>query len=267
VGFGAIIRDAARSKTWVCSRSLAWIASSSPNGDMNVCCECCISHRGLYVGPITRREEFYRVWCVWVLSWSLDNEEPWHTTAFAPWKIYYFQKMCYNRHERLDIYRMVALYCELKGNRVKIRYKDWRNCFVTGYWGYCILCLQREVIGHFLVTRLFLFWVRSWNSASTRISRTFLIPSSFHKSKCKCCARCCPSRKHWQIWNSCRHTSAVLRQTAVCHLRKNMEVGCLSRRGWGKCLTLTGRKEVTEGSRNFHNDERHDVCCLPNVGT
>jgi hypothetical protein len=26
-------------------------------------------------GPITRPEESYRVWCVWVWSWSLDNEE------------------------------------------------------------------------------------------------------------------------------------------------------------------------------------------------
>jgi len=29
----------------------------------------------LCVGPITRLEESYRLWCVWVWSWSLDNEE------------------------------------------------------------------------------------------------------------------------------------------------------------------------------------------------
>jgi hypothetical protein len=36
-----------------------------------VYCECCVlSGRGLCVGPITRPEESYRVWCVWVWSWS-----------------------------------------------------------------------------------------------------------------------------------------------------------------------------------------------------
>jgi len=38
----------------------------------SVCCECCVwSGRGLCVGPITRQEESYRVWCVWVWAWSL----------------------------------------------------------------------------------------------------------------------------------------------------------------------------------------------------
>jgi len=32
---------------------------------MYVCCECCVlSGRGLCVGPITRPEESYRLWCV-----------------------------------------------------------------------------------------------------------------------------------------------------------------------------------------------------------
>jgi hypothetical protein len=43
---------------------------------MDVCCECCVlSGRGLCDGLITRPEESYRVWSVWVWSWSLDNEE------------------------------------------------------------------------------------------------------------------------------------------------------------------------------------------------
>jgi hypothetical protein len=43
----------------------------------DVClCDCCVlSGRGLFVGPITRPEESYRVWCVWVWSWRLDIEE------------------------------------------------------------------------------------------------------------------------------------------------------------------------------------------------
>ena len=41
-----------------------------------------LSGRGLCVGLFTRPQEFYRVWCVWVWSWILDNEE-----ALAPWAV------------------------------------------------------------------------------------------------------------------------------------------------------------------------------------
>jgi hypothetical protein len=34
-----------------------------------------LSGGGLCVGLIIRPEESYQVWCVWVWSWSLDNEE------------------------------------------------------------------------------------------------------------------------------------------------------------------------------------------------
>jgi hypothetical protein len=59
---------AARSKAWVCGPSLAMIAGSKPTGGgawMSVSRECCVlSGRGLCFGPITRPEEYYRVWCV-----------------------------------------------------------------------------------------------------------------------------------------------------------------------------------------------------------
>jgi hypothetical protein len=43
---------------------------------MCVCCRCCVlSGRGLCVGMITLPEKSYRVWCVWVWSWILDNEK------------------------------------------------------------------------------------------------------------------------------------------------------------------------------------------------
>ena len=59
---------AARSKAWVCGRSLAGIMGSNPAGAwMSVSCECCVlSGKGLRVGPITRPEESYRLWCVFV---------------------------------------------------------------------------------------------------------------------------------------------------------------------------------------------------------
>ena len=47
-----------------------------PWARMSVCCErCVLSGRGLCVGLITHPEEYYRVWCVWVWSWILDNEK------------------------------------------------------------------------------------------------------------------------------------------------------------------------------------------------
>jgi hypothetical protein len=48
-----------------------------PGAWMSVPFECCVlSSRGLSVGLITRTEESCWVWrCVWVWSWSLDNEE------------------------------------------------------------------------------------------------------------------------------------------------------------------------------------------------
>jgi hypothetical protein len=49
-----------------------WI---SPGAWMSVSCGCCmLSGRGLCVGLIPRPERSYRVWCVWVWSWSLDSE-------------------------------------------------------------------------------------------------------------------------------------------------------------------------------------------------
>jgi hypothetical protein len=72
-----------RSKARVCGRSFVGTAGSNPAGRacLSVCCECCVlSGRGLCIGLITRPEESYRVWCVWVWSWSPDNEE-----ALAHW--------------------------------------------------------------------------------------------------------------------------------------------------------------------------------------
>jgi hypothetical protein len=41
---------------------------------MSGCCECCVlSGRGLCDGLVTRPEESYRLWCVWVWSWSVEK--------------------------------------------------------------------------------------------------------------------------------------------------------------------------------------------------
>jgi hypothetical protein len=58
------------------ARLLGLRVRNPPRAWMSVCCECCmLSGRGPYVGMITRLEELYWVWCVWVWSWSLYNEE------------------------------------------------------------------------------------------------------------------------------------------------------------------------------------------------
>jgi hypothetical protein len=45
-----------------------------PGTWMSVSCECCVfQSRDFGVGLITRPEESYRVWCVWVWSWKFDN--------------------------------------------------------------------------------------------------------------------------------------------------------------------------------------------------
>jgi len=55
----------ARSKAWVCGRSLAGIVGSRPTGFMDVCCECCVmSGRGLCDELITRPEKSNRLLCV-----------------------------------------------------------------------------------------------------------------------------------------------------------------------------------------------------------
>ena len=52
---------------------------------MSVSRKCCVlSGRSLCVGLITRPEESYRVWCIWVWPWNLDNEE-----ALAQWGLLY----------------------------------------------------------------------------------------------------------------------------------------------------------------------------------
>jgi hypothetical protein len=63
-GIDNSIPVAARSKVWVCGRSLAGIAGLNLSGGMDVC--CVLSGRGLCDGPITRPEESYRIWWFWV---------------------------------------------------------------------------------------------------------------------------------------------------------------------------------------------------------
>jgi hypothetical protein len=53
--------------------SLAGIMGSNPAGGMAVSRVSVV--RSFCVGLVTRPEESYRVWFVWVWSWTLENEE------------------------------------------------------------------------------------------------------------------------------------------------------------------------------------------------
>jgi len=70
------VPEAPRSKAWVCGRSPAEIVGSNPTGGMDVCRECCVlSGRGLCVGLITRPEEPYRLWCVFLCDQETQEWE------------------------------------------------------------------------------------------------------------------------------------------------------------------------------------------------
>jgi len=86
------IQVAARSKAWVCGSSIAGVARSNPARSMEVCRECCVlSGGGFCEGLITRPEESFRMWCVYLWLWSLDYEE-----ALAHWGL--------SRHEKISVY-------------------------------------------------------------------------------------------------------------------------------------------------------------------
>ena len=61
-----------------------------PGAWMSVCCECCVlSGGGLCGGLITRPEQSYRLWCVWVWSWSVKQwGEPWFARECCALSIY-----------------------------------------------------------------------------------------------------------------------------------------------------------------------------------
>ena len=77
--------------------SRAWIS---------VCGEWCVlSSRGICIGLFTRPEDSYRVWCVWVWSWSLDNGE-----ALACWGLLrpggglVYHTVCTNKYNAKKFY-------------------------------------------------------------------------------------------------------------------------------------------------------------------
>jgi len=53
------------------------------HGCLSVVLAVCCAGRRVCTGLITRPKELYRLWCVWVWSWSLSNED---ALAVAPWK-------------------------------------------------------------------------------------------------------------------------------------------------------------------------------------
>jgi hypothetical protein len=79
-----------------------------PGAWISLSCECCVlSGRGLCVGLITRPEETNRVWCVWVWSWSLSNEEAlahWGLSSHFPGSLTNLRTIRYKRSARNAAY-------------------------------------------------------------------------------------------------------------------------------------------------------------------
>jgi len=84
-----------RDEAWVFCRSLAGIAGSNPAGSLGVCRECCVLlSRCLCGGLITRPEESYRLWCVWVWPWCVKQwGEPWPTRECCAVSVYIYSSV------------------------------------------------------------------------------------------------------------------------------------------------------------------------------
>ena len=93
---------AARSKSWICGRSLAGILGLNPAGSMDVSLlwVLCCQERSLRAGLITRRVE-----CVWVWSWIVDNEE-----ALALWGLLHHGKKK-STSLRIDSFNLWHCFC------------------------------------------------------------------------------------------------------------------------------------------------------------
>jgi hypothetical protein len=104
-----------RSKACVCSRSLAGIVGSNPARGM-VDCVCVLSDRGLCFGPITRPEQSYRAWCVWVWSWILDTEE-----ALDHWGL-----LCHGKKKPFQFHSSTLCH-RLQRSHTMLRPADWKT--------------------------------------------------------------------------------------------------------------------------------------------
>jgi hypothetical protein len=84
-----------------------------PGAWMSVSCECrMLSGRGLCVYLITRPEESYWMWCVWVQSWSPYNEEAldhWRGGPIAPWEWEGISYTYVGTHENITYLSVFAL--------------------------------------------------------------------------------------------------------------------------------------------------------------
>jgi hypothetical protein len=93
----------------VATRLLGLWVRIPPGAWMFVSCECCVlSGRGLCVRLFNRPEKSYRVCCVWMWSWILDNEEAWPTRSCCAMKKKY---CCYTMCRPLPPISFCTLPC------------------------------------------------------------------------------------------------------------------------------------------------------------
>jgi hypothetical protein len=71
---------------------VAWVSVFSKS--------CVLTGRGCYNELITRPEESYPKWCIWVWSWRLDNERPWATKGYCAMEkcvVVFYKQTCFWR--------------------------------------------------------------------------------------------------------------------------------------------------------------------------
>jgi hypothetical protein len=119
---------AARSKAWVCGRSLAGIVGLNPAGGVIVCLwySVCVVRWSLCDGLITRPEESYRVWCVWVWSWTSILRWPWPSRG------------CCTTEKKITSTQIVPSMRQI--NPVQVLPSRWKKNFNSIVFSHLFLC-------------------------------------------------------------------------------------------------------------------------------
>jgi hypothetical protein len=142
-----------------------------PEAWMSVSCECCVSSgRDVCDGIITRPEEPYQVWCVWVWSWRLDNEK-----ALAHWGLLRNGKINYTE------FRENPTRCLVVDNRSRTDGRTDKRCLHIRRFFLRTECPQSRPIFKFtLAVNIFHFtvpWICYCGASSCTV---FNLSSFFH---------------------------------------------------------------------------------------
>jgi hypothetical protein len=124
-----------RSQAWIVAvRFLGLRVRIPPLAWISVSCErSVLSGKGPCVGLITRPEESYRVWCVWVCSWSPVNEDALAPLGAVAMKIILKKGVTCFRHDH-------SYYCQWSNqHRSSAAVVNMR--IISTYWGSLLIAV------------------------------------------------------------------------------------------------------------------------------